>query len=107
MTREALSTMRARRRLVVSIAGLALLAVAARATPRTTDRDLLAAAARGDAKQIAALAGGGADVNARDADGRPALVLAARSRQLEAVGALLQAGADPSLGDRSGWTALH
>ncbi len=48
-----------------------------------------------------------ADANARDASGRPALVVAASAGRLETVRTLLRAGASPDATDRSGWTALH
>ncbi len=68
---------------------------------------LLEAAKRGDAAQVSALVREGGDPNARDRDGRPALLLAASSGRPEAVRALLRAGASPDHADRSGWTALH
>jgi hypothetical protein len=68
---------------------------------------LVSAAARGDAAAIAALAREGGDPNARDEDGRPAIVLAAGSGRPEAVRALLRAGARPDAAGRDGWTALH
>jgi hypothetical protein len=51
--------------------------------------------------------GTGADVNARDAAGRPALLVAAQSGQVGRVQALLREGASPDATDRSGWSALH
>lgn len=47
------------------------------------------------------------DVNAPDAEGTPALVLAARSGTAEHVRLLLAAGARPGAGDAQGRTALH
>jgi len=41
----------------------------------------------------------GADVNARDSNGQTALMVAARSRSLDAIKILLAAGADPSICD--------
>jgi hypothetical protein len=86
---------------------LALAAAAAVALQGSADRDLLAAAARGDAAVLRSLAGAGRNLNARDGEGRPALVLATRSRHPDAVRALLQAGADPNAADRSAWSSLH
>ncbi len=68
---------------------------------------LLAASARGDAAEVAALVREGADPNARDASFQPALLLAVASGRPEAVRALLAAGASPDAGDRSSWTPLH
>ena len=71
------------------------------------DRKLLAAAARGDVPALTAVAASGARVDAKDAEGRPALLLAARSGRPEAVRVLLAHGADPDVSDRGGWTPLH
>ena len=50
----------------------------------------------------------GADVNATVAEsGNTALMLAANRGRLEAVRMLLQAGADPNLKAKDGWTALQ
>jgi hypothetical protein len=68
---------------------------------------LLEAARRGDAPSLAALLREGADANARDPGGRPALALAAATARPEAVLALLRGGARPDEADRGGWTALH
>jgi uncharacterized protein len=84
-----------------------LLALATVAAADEASQRLLAAAARGDAAHVAALAREGADPDVRDASFRPALLLAASSGRPEAVRALLRAGAAPDAGDRSGWTALH
>jgi hypothetical protein len=56
---------------------------------------------------VAALLREGADADARDETGRPALVLAAGSGRADAVRALLRAGARPDDAGRDGWTALH
>jgi hypothetical protein len=68
---------------------------------------LLDAARRGDGAAVSALVRGGADPNARDRTGRPALVLAAAAGRPDAVRALLRAGARPDDAGRDGWTALH
>ena len=57
---------------------------------------LHAAAARGDAKEIARLVKGGADPNARDGYRRTPLHVAAYRSRLEAMRALVKAGGDPN-----------
>jgi uncharacterized protein len=57
---------------------------------------LFAAAARGDAAEIARLATAGADVGARDGNARTPLHVAAFASQREAMRALVKAGADPN-----------
>jgi len=57
---------------------------------------LHAAAAKGDAAEIARLVAGGADPNARDRHRRSPLHVAAYRSQLEAMRALVKAGADPN-----------
>ncbi len=63
---------------------------------------LFAAAARGDAAEIARLSGAGADLRARDGNGRTPLHVAAFAAQRDAMRALVKAGADPNAldGDR-------
>jgi hypothetical protein len=82
-------------------------ALASADTAVDTDSRLLAAAARGDAAAIAALLRAGADRDARNDAGRPALLAAAASGRPEAVRALLRAGANVDAADRGGWTGLH
>jgi len=89
------------------LAVLVLLSVGGTAAASGPQERLLAAARRGDAATITALAREGAEANARDEDGRPVLVLAAESGRSEAVRALLRAGARPDEAGRDGWTALH
>ena len=63
--------------------------------PRSdADGRLLAAAAAGDAAAIRAALAGGADPDARDAAGSPALMLATVARAPDAVRALIDAEAD-------------
>ena len=57
---------------------------------------LFAAAARGDAAEIAKLAAAGADVKARDGRGRTPLHVAAFAGRHDAMRALVKAGADPN-----------
>ena len=63
---------------------------------------LFAAAARGDATEIAKLAAAGANVKARDGRGRTPLHVAAFAGRHDAMRALVKAGADPNAleGDR-------
>jgi len=102
---EAASPQRAAAR---GVAGVLLLFLAPSAfADDEASRRLVAAAARGDAPRIAALVRSGADPNARDGAGRPALLVAAASGSADSVAALLRGAADPDRGDAGGWTALH
>ena len=58
------------------------------------DERLLAAAAAGNVDTIRAALADGADVDARDAEGTPATMLATRGHHTDALRALLDAGAD-------------
>lgn len=60
---------------------------------------LLAAVATGDVAGIRAAIAAGANVNARDDDGRTGLLIATRARQPEAFQVLIDAGADVDLQD--------
>jgi uncharacterized protein len=62
--------------------------------PTDADRRLLAASAAGDAAAIRGALADGADPDARDAAGSPALVLATVARSADAVRALIDAEAD-------------
>lgn len=64
-----------------------------------TEPTLFSAAAAGDAEAITARAAEGEALDARDPEGRTALMIAAREGQIAAVFALLNAGADASLRD--------
>lgn len=64
-----------------------------------TDDLLLAAAAVGDVAGIGEAIAAGANVNARDDDGRTGLLIATQMRQLEAFRALIDAEADVDLQD--------
>ncbi len=60
---------------------------------------LFAAASRGDVAEVARLAAAGANVEARDGNGRTALIVAAFASQRNAMRALVAAGADPNAQD--------
>ena len=59
-------------------------------------RGLFASAAKGDAKEIAALIAKGAAVDARDGHGRTPLIVATYARHHDAMRALVRAGANPN-----------
>lgn len=67
---------------------------------------LITAAANGDAGTLHDLIAGNSDVNAVDAIGATALMYAARNNQIECMKVLLDAGADPFLKTKKGYTAL-
>ena len=92
-------------RIRLTLATIAVAAAAAAAEDPAAR--LLDAARRGDGTAVSALVRGGADPNARDPTGRPALVLAAAAGRPDAVRALLRVGARPDDSGRDGWTALH
>jgi hypothetical protein len=64
------------------------------------------AAEKGDLVTLEALLGKQASIDARDAEGRTALMRAILGGQAQAVDALLAYGADPNLADRRGVTPL-
>jgi len=70
------------------------------------NRLLLQAAGWGDADRVRLLIQAGADVHARDKDGRTALMWAARCGDADRVRLLIQAGADVNARDDFGHTAL-
>ena len=87
--------------LVAILAGMLNIATAfAQVAPAASDRaaytGLLAAAARGDAVEIARLAARGGSVDVRDAYGRTPLHVAAYGGKHEAMRALVKAGANPN-----------
>lgn len=67
---------------------------------------LIEAIRSGDAGRVKSLLEQGAEVNARDAYGATALMVAAHSGKLEMVNLLLAAGAEVDAKDELGWTAL-
>ena len=68
--------------------------------------ELFDAVKAGNLAEAQHLMAAGADVNARDAEGISALMLAANAGNLPMVSALLAAGADVNAATDSGWTAL-
>ena len=86
--------------LLCMIVPLAHAQVAPTPAEMTAFTGLFAAAARGDAPEIAKLAAAGADVKARDAYGRTPLHVAAYARRHDAMRALAKAGADPNALER-------
>ncbi|SPA30489.1 conserved hypothetical protein; ankyrin repeat; putative exported protein [Cupriavidus taiwanensis] len=78
------------------IAMLTSVPAAASATPEQQLRD---AAARGDAAQVSALLAQGASIDARDAQGRTALLLATHHNRVQAARVLIDAGADVNAQD--------
>lgn len=69
--------------------------------------DLRQAAETGDIPRLRALLEVGGDIDARDAAGRTALMVATLHRQATAVDLLLAHGADPNAADAQGRTALQ
>jgi ankyrin repeat protein len=69
-------------------------------------KGLHAAAHQGDARQIATLAAAGADLNARDDNGRTPLHVATFARQREAIAALVKAGAGIDLLENDRYDAV-
>lgn len=61
--------------------------------------DILSAAARGDAAQVTVLLSSGANVEARDRDGRTPLLLATHGNHVEVARLLIAAGADVNAKD--------
>ena len=68
--------------------------------------DLHSAAKRGDITAVNALLAKGAEVNAKDKDGRTALMYAAGNGHTETVETLLAKGAEVNAEDKGGRTAL-
>jgi hypothetical protein len=67
--------------------------------------DILEAAKKGNAKEIEALLAKGADLEARDKEGRTPLMLAAQYGRTASVRLLLDKGAKPDARDRHRWNA--
>ena len=82
--------------LLLAVNTTALAQIAPSAGERAGYTGLFAAAARGDATEIARLAKAGADTGARDGHGRTPLHVAAFAGQRDAMRALVAAGVDPN-----------
>ncbi len=91
-----------RRRTFISgaaLLGAGLIDMAHAQAPRPADAGLLVAAAKGDAAAVVQALAAGATVDARDAGGRTALLLATHGDHLEAARVLVAAGADVNAKD--------
>ncbi|MFI4889731.1 MAG: ankyrin repeat domain-containing protein [Steroidobacterales bacterium] len=75
--------------------------------PMDPATSLWRAAESGDLPALQALLSANIDINARDASGRTALMLAVLGRHASAVEALLARGADPNVADARGTTPLQ
>jgi uncharacterized protein len=82
-----------------ALLGAGLTDMAHAQTPRPADAGLLAAAAKGDVAAVTRALGAGATVDARDAGGRTALLLATHGNHVEAARVLVAAGADVNAKD--------
>ena len=67
--------------------------------------DWLATAKKGDTNRVEALLKAGADIEAKDQDGRTALMLAAQYGRVDTVRLLLAKGAHADARDKRGWNA--
>jgi len=88
---------------VVSRTVLFLLAFASLAA--VPPEDWLAAAKKGDTNRVEALLKAGAEIEAKDEDGRTALMLAAQYGRVDTVRLLLAKGAHADARDKRGWNA--
>ena len=86
--------------------GAALCALALAAPAADPAEELLAAAQYGDTARVRKLLEAGANLEAKDKDGRTPLILAAGSGRAETVRALLEKGDNPSARDNAGRTAF-
>ena len=82
-------------------------AAAAPPPEQTGPEALRHAAAAGDLTALKGALAGGSDIDARDAEGRTALMLATLNGRADAVAELLARGADPSGADAHGTTPLQ
>jgi hypothetical protein len=72
---------------------------------RRTDTNLVTAAVSGDLPKVKTLIAAGANPNAQDSSGRPALMLAVEWDNADCAQALISAGADPTLKNKDGQSA--
>lgn len=86
---------------------LSLSHLAAGQASSSLDQDLIKAAENGDVAQIQQLLVKGADIEAKNGSGYPALVLAAQNGHTDAVKLLLEKGANIEAHSGNGYTALH
>src|SRR5258706_15866442 len=94
---------------LMGVAGLALsvsVSLPGAREEKRPDDLLLAAIQQGDSPAVRALLKKGVDANAKDAEGTPALMLAALYADASTMRALLEAGAQVDARDRTGATAL-
>ena len=77
------------------------------ALPRGGMTALMYAARQGAVRAAAALADGGADLNAVDPDGTTAMVLAIINTHFDVAATLAEKGADPDIGDSAGMGAVY
>ncbi len=77
------------------------------ALPRGGWTPLMHAARQGATEGAAALADGGADLNAQDPDGATALVIAIINAHYDLAWMLIEKGADPNVADVNGMAALY
>jgi uncharacterized protein len=96
--------------LAATVAALGVSTVQAQVGPSTSEsaryQGLHAAAHAGDGARIAKLAAGGADLNARDGNGRTPLHVATFAKQRAAVQALAKAGANLNLLENDRYDAV-
>lgn len=98
--------MRTRIAIVLLALGHAAFAAEPSITQRQATTYLFEASRAGRTDLVADLLKAGTPIDAADASGHSALILAAYNGRLDTVDMLLRAGADPNLGDRRGNTAL-
>ena len=94
--------------MVAGIIGLRLQVQAAKpARPAMSDEEFVELCKDGKSTEAEEALRNGANVNAKDEDGRTALHLAAFNGHADIVEALLRHGADVNAKDKDGYTALH
>jgi ankyrin repeat protein len=88
------------------VIGFVIVLVAGTNIVEADDKDLFQAAASGDIRMVRFFLEIGADVNAKNKDGKTALMLASDKGNLEAVKLLLDKGAEVNAKNKDGKTAL-